>query len=73
MSFSEADYAELEDVGRIKVTVTKEDISSGPLAFNITPFSYDDFYSGGLVASAEFQAKALLTMPSAAQCKSSCN
>ena len=70
VSFSEADYAELEDVGQIKVTVMKEDISSGPLAFNVTPFTYDDFYSAGLVASAEFQAKAL---PSAAQCKPSRN
>ena len=70
MSFSQSDYAEFEDVGQINVTVTKEDTSSGPLAFNLTPFTYDDFYSGGLVPSAEFRAKAL---PSAAQCKPSCN
>ena len=71
MSFSEADYVEFEDVGQIKVTVMKEDISSEPLAFNVTPFTYDDFYSAGLVPSAGFPARASLS--SAAQCKPSCN
>ena len=70
MSFLEADYGEFEDVGQIDVTVKKEDVSAGLLVFDVTAFSFDDFYSNGFVPSGEFQAKAL---PSPAQCKPSCN
>ena len=66
VSFSEAEYSEFEDVGRVCVTVMKEGVSSGMLTFTITSLSYNAFNSSGFVASAELQAK---TLPSAAQCK----
>ena len=59
MSISEADFAESEDLGKVTVTVVKEGSSSGILAFTLTSFTYDEFFSRGFVLDSDLRSKSL--------------